>query len=204
MKYYIALDDKKDGPYTLEEVKGIKISRDTLVWKEGMENWQAAKDFEEFKDLFLSIPPPIPDNFSKTPRSSLNKGKIRKLIQSILISFLISISISLIALTIYFFINRPVYVSDEIVQEGKKLQWDLTKEEPRFIGRYIPDNCNYCWDITIWTVYQGNINEIVRKRFQEDLLDKAFLFLIISFPAILLLRYLILGFKWLYTSEKKD
>ena len=33
---------------------------ETLVWKQGMEDWAPAQDVPEIADLFASIPPPLP------------------------------------------------------------------------------------------------------------------------------------------------
>ena len=37
-----------------------KITRESLVWKEGMAAWQAASEEAELSTVFGSIPPPIP------------------------------------------------------------------------------------------------------------------------------------------------
>lgn len=57
-QYYIYLDNEQKGPYPLEEIiKQIKV--DTLVWHEGMQDWQRADTIEEFKIHFKSVPPPV-------------------------------------------------------------------------------------------------------------------------------------------------
>lgn len=43
MNYYIAKNNEKDGPYTETELSAQHITGDTLVWAEGMENWQEAR-----------------------------------------------------------------------------------------------------------------------------------------------------------------
>ena len=48
--YYVDLDSNQHGPYTEEEMKDFfhqnKINRNTFVWTEGMEDWQALKETE--------------------------------------------------------------------------------------------------------------------------------------------------------------
>ena len=36
MDFFIIKDNKQRGPYTLEELAGIGITSETLVWREGL------------------------------------------------------------------------------------------------------------------------------------------------------------------------
>lgn len=56
--YYVENGDKK-GPYPANELKG-KIEKDSLLWSEGMKDWEKAEQISEFKSLFEVTPPPIP------------------------------------------------------------------------------------------------------------------------------------------------
>ena len=58
--FFIVVNDQQAGPFTLDELKEIKIHRDTLVWKEGLSEWTRAEDIQDLNELFRSIPPPIP------------------------------------------------------------------------------------------------------------------------------------------------
>ena len=58
-KYYIYKDNQQKGPYSFEELKDLNISRDTMIWYEGLETWIKALEVEELKEIFKSIPPPI-------------------------------------------------------------------------------------------------------------------------------------------------
>jgi len=62
--FFVAIDGQQQGPLDLNTIKlraqANQITRDTLVWRQGMPNWIAAGDVTELKDLFSSIPPPIP------------------------------------------------------------------------------------------------------------------------------------------------
>ncbi len=57
--YYAHLGDNQEGPFSLDELKFKKISKETLVWYEGLEEWIPASKVEDLKGLFSSIPPPI-------------------------------------------------------------------------------------------------------------------------------------------------
>lgn len=60
-EYYYLEGREQKGPVTVEQLKSVGISADTLVWAEGMENWLPSKDVEELQVLLKKLPPPIPD-----------------------------------------------------------------------------------------------------------------------------------------------
>lgn len=59
--YYMVNSGKSEGPYTLKIVQSYilegKLNGETLLWKQGMENWEKAKHFSELSGYF---PPEIP------------------------------------------------------------------------------------------------------------------------------------------------
>ncbi len=59
-KYYIVIDNKQEGPFTIEELRNKNISQTTLVWSENMENWEEAKNVTELNQTIKKSPPPIP------------------------------------------------------------------------------------------------------------------------------------------------
>lgn len=59
IKYYYSLDGQQLGPVTIEELKTIGITKDTLVWKNGMDDWKAARLVEELDFIFEPTPPPL-------------------------------------------------------------------------------------------------------------------------------------------------
>ena len=58
--YFYSENNQQVGPVTMEELKTKNITRETMVWKEGMENWQKACEVNELSDLFAAVPPPLP------------------------------------------------------------------------------------------------------------------------------------------------
>jgi hypothetical protein len=58
-KYFIIINGTQSEALSFEELKNINLSKKTMVWYEGMENWKEAGELEELKELFKSIPPPI-------------------------------------------------------------------------------------------------------------------------------------------------
>ena len=60
MKKYFYSDGKdKFGPFSFEELKNENITKDTLIWFEGLEDWKQAKEIGEFEEILKLIPPPI-------------------------------------------------------------------------------------------------------------------------------------------------
>jgi len=66
-KFYIHKDDQQQGPFSTDELKDLKISRDTMIWFEGAENWKKAFDVDDLKEVLKSIPPPIQTKTPVTP-----------------------------------------------------------------------------------------------------------------------------------------
>lgn len=63
MKEYYILDGQNTiGPFSKLKLFSQKITKDTLVWYEGLSEWKRAGDIEELADLFSSkrVPPPLP------------------------------------------------------------------------------------------------------------------------------------------------
>lgn len=62
--FFVAVNGQQAGPYDVATLKNMaannQLTRDTLVWRDGMANWAAAGDVAETKVLFGSVPPPLP------------------------------------------------------------------------------------------------------------------------------------------------
>ncbi len=70
MNYYIFVNKEQQGPYSLEELRSRHIASDTLVWREGMEQWMPAWQVEDLRPLFetaqqaQTTPPPVQPAFA--------------------------------------------------------------------------------------------------------------------------------------------
>ena len=66
VQYFVLINNQQNGPHNLESMKTLiaqnQINRETLVWKEGMSDWDNIMDQEDLKILFSSEPPPPPTN----------------------------------------------------------------------------------------------------------------------------------------------
>jgi hypothetical protein len=48
-QYYIAKNNSLNGPLSLEELKKGLITRETLVWHAGLDQWQKAETIDELQ-----------------------------------------------------------------------------------------------------------------------------------------------------------
>lgn len=60
MKYFIVKDGTRQGPYTVEELTVQRLSRDTLVWTQGMTDWIEAQMVPELSGAVDHDVPGIP------------------------------------------------------------------------------------------------------------------------------------------------
>lgn len=63
--YFIYMKGQQVGGQTFNDIKKLinagEVSRDTLCWRQGMENWLKVSEMSEFKALFPPEIPPIPN-----------------------------------------------------------------------------------------------------------------------------------------------
>lgn len=107
MKYFILdSNSQQQGPFTIYELRDRGINEQTLVWAEGMENWQPAWQVEEIKRLLFDqpagTPPPPPhstDSFSQTtprqPMSPQPQQSHRALIAGIIIAVVVLVVLAI-------------------------------------------------------------------------------------------------------------
>lgn len=64
LQLYVAVNGQQAGPFEMPEIKQMvvsgKVTRETLVWKQGMSSWAAAGQQRDLDDLFEMVPPPLP------------------------------------------------------------------------------------------------------------------------------------------------
>ena len=62
--YHVAINGQATGPFDMNTLKqlvaGGQLTAETLVWKNGMANWEKASGVDELRGMFVA-PPPIPD-----------------------------------------------------------------------------------------------------------------------------------------------
>jgi hypothetical protein len=64
VSFFVAINGQQAGPFEVSalegKVGGGQMTRDTLVWRQGMPTWTAASGVPELKSLFDNMPPPVP------------------------------------------------------------------------------------------------------------------------------------------------
>jgi membrane protease subunit (stomatin/prohibitin family) len=62
--YHVALDGKQSGPFPAAQLQALvrdgRLTRDSLVWSQGMAAWAKAGDVAGLAALFADLPPPLP------------------------------------------------------------------------------------------------------------------------------------------------
>lgn len=90
IKYFYVEGSHTYGPYTLDELRGKNIARDTKVWFQELGDWKPAGSIPELNDLFKLVPPPISayKNPNYTTMNEFNSPRPPKtwLVESILVT----------------------------------------------------------------------------------------------------------------------
>lgn len=64
--YNVVVNGQSAGPYDIEGLKQMansgQLTKETLVWKAGMSDWQKAGEVQEISSVFGMTPPPIPND----------------------------------------------------------------------------------------------------------------------------------------------
>jgi TM2 domain-containing membrane protein YozV len=90
MQYYIATDNQQRGPFPKEHLFANGLRPDTLIWTDGMGQWQRADSVADVATLFAppaapAAPPPLfnpqpgyatPLSYRGAPVSSVNSTKL--------------------------------------------------------------------------------------------------------------------------------
>jgi len=68
IQYFVLLNNQQNGPHSIDSIKLMigqgQVTKETLVWKEGMAEWSNILEQNDLKLLFGAVPPPPPT----TPR----------------------------------------------------------------------------------------------------------------------------------------
>jgi membrane protease subunit (stomatin/prohibitin family) len=64
VQFYVAVNGQQEGPFDMATLQQMalagKLTRDSLVWKQGMAAWDAAGMVAEISPMFAVVPPPLP------------------------------------------------------------------------------------------------------------------------------------------------
>lgn len=100
--YYAKIQSEKKGPFTIEEIKELRLSPKTLVWKSDSPDWLTASAFSELENSLIQEPPLLPEEKKKILSLDKFENTKRTLFKYFLItSFTIGIISSIIAIASY-------------------------------------------------------------------------------------------------------
>lgn len=103
-KYFYTDGTNKFGPYTLDELKGFRITKQTKVWFEELSDWTPAGDVLELQSIFDYTPPIINNQNSSVPPIINNLSQNRNippktwLLESILVTLLCCLPFGIISI----------------------------------------------------------------------------------------------------------
>jgi membrane protease subunit (stomatin/prohibitin family) len=64
--YFVAFEGKQTGPFDIQTLESQAVSgrltRQSLVWTQGMAQWTPAEQVPELAKIFSNVPPPLPPN----------------------------------------------------------------------------------------------------------------------------------------------
>jgi hypothetical protein len=88
--YFIIKDINKEGPFRLEDLKNMKLSKHTQIWRSDFDKWENISNVDELGDLVFIEPPKT----EKELKNEESKGKLKEWIKGATI-FYISFSLLL-------------------------------------------------------------------------------------------------------------
>jgi membrane protease subunit (stomatin/prohibitin family) len=63
LQLFVAINGQQNGPFDLQTITQLihnrQLTKETLVWKQGMANWIAASELAELSNIFAATPPPL-------------------------------------------------------------------------------------------------------------------------------------------------
>ncbi len=64
LAFFLVINGQQAGPFDLNTLTGMaaqnQLTRETLAWRQGMADWQAAGQVAELTSIFAASPPPVP------------------------------------------------------------------------------------------------------------------------------------------------
>lgn len=99
MEYFVVLEGKAQGPYSLDELRNLSVKPETFIKKTGMPDYKEAHEMEEIRALFnFRFRPTAPQYFASFDQ---------RLLASVIDYFLISLFYVLFLLLLFIFIEQP-------------------------------------------------------------------------------------------------
>lgn len=183
--WFIRHNNESLGPYTIDELKNLSVTKDDYVWKEGFTDWMQAASIPELKQLFISATPPPFQVATSEPSTPLNTepwnyhsyynpkpNKSRRR----LVWISIVLVLSLVTYVIYAN-NQSTYVSPFSTQKSaEELKVDLAQTEKQNPTNYITGRTSHHQNLVNQTVLEGTLsNSATLAAFKDVVLQVDFL-----------------------------
>ena len=182
MKYFYIKKKEKIGPLSLHELKEASLERKTLVWREGLDNWKKAEEYEELEEVFNSVPPEVP--VSKTEKA---KDVASKELEANFKILLLALGLTFVAYLIIGEINRPPYLSQQELSEMKDYLNEKRGSSFYTVGQWVGQS-KYDDNIPVGAL--PNINKIRKERFEKDVKSQTFKAFFIILGVLIIGRYI--------------
>lgn len=130
--YYINNGKENGGPFTLDELKSQQISKATLVWYQGMDEWKHAIDIEELSSFFTVVPPPI--KFTSPTPETISTPEIEDKKES---ETILGLKKSHFFLALLFLAIFTAVVVLNVIQNNKRSEIDIKNKETEFSNEKI-------------------------------------------------------------------
>lgn len=86
-KYFYSDGTNNYGPFTLDELKEKKISRETKIWFQELGEWKSAGEVPELTEIFKLVPPSIAKTNYNSMENLINQRPPKTwLVESILVT----------------------------------------------------------------------------------------------------------------------
>lgn len=126
-QYYIYRNNENHGPFNLEELKTQQISKGTMVWFEGLEDWVKAGQTEDLQSLFILAPPPVNSITSQVQSIDKNQSEIKEVeplnkssIKKSTIFLLVGLFI--VASVLFYFYNLQSENQEKIIEKNQQTE----------------------------------------------------------------------------------
>ena len=120
-KYYLHNGQESIGPFTKEQLKEQKITKETPVWSDEMTDWKKAGEVDELKSILSNNPPPL---------KKIQKNEYQKPKKSNFLKYLI-IAVSIIAF---------LAIGSNIISENTINKDNITPDEDDSVNIQIRNN----------------------------------------------------------------
>jgi len=178
-KYYYAENNQQFGPFTFEELKGKRITSETLIWFNGLDEWRKAIDTVELRELFIPVQDPLPSKNvldPETSKSAQNNFWAAKYIIPVIAILVLAIGLFLI------FIKK----SDNSSLSTNNLPITILQQSP--LSTYDLDNGKFSIDMPsepdeVYKTVATAVGIIKKRTFTSSTKDADFMVICTDYPS---------------------